>query len=43
MTCIDHFSKMAVQPVLLQESDMNTMADKFLSMVVSQLRLLDYY
>ena len=35
MTCIDRFSKM-VQLVPLQESDARTIADKFLSMVVSQ-------
>ena len=35
MTCIDRFSKM-VQLVPLQESDAHTIADKFLSMVVSQ-------
>ena len=38
MTCIDRFSKM-VQLVLLWESDAYTIADKFLSMVVSQHRL----
>ena len=35
MMCIDRFSKM-VQLVLLWESDAQTIADKFLSMVVSQ-------
>ena len=35
MTCIDRFSKM-VQLVPLWESDTRTVADKFLSMVVSQ-------
>ena len=35
MTCVDRFSKM-VQLVLLRESDARTVADKFLSMVVSQ-------
>ena len=35
MTCVDRFSKM-VQLVLLQESDARTIADRFLSMVVSQ-------
>ena len=35
MTCINRFSKI-VQLVLLQESDAHTIADRFLSMVVSQ-------
>ena len=35
MTCVDRFSKM-VQLVPLQESDARTIADKFLSMVVSK-------
>ena len=35
ITCINRFSKM-VQLVLLQESDAHTVADIFLSMVVSQ-------
>ena len=35
MTCINRFSLM-VQLVPLQESDTHTIADKFLSMVVSQ-------
>ena len=37
MTCINRFSKM-VQLVPLWESDAPTIADKFLSMVVSQYR-----
>ena len=41
MTCINHSSKM-VQLVPLQESDARTMADKFLSTVVSQHILLEY-
>ena len=40
MTCIERFSKM-VQLVLLQESDAQTIGDKFLSMVVSQHGLPD--
>ena len=35
MTCVDRFSKM-VQLVPLRESDARTIADKFLSTVVSQ-------
>ena len=35
MMCIDRFNKM-VQLVPLQESNVHTIADKFLSMVVSQ-------
>ena len=35
MTCVDRFSKM-VQLVPLRESDARTVADKFLSTVVSQ-------
>ena len=35
MTCVDRFSKM-VQLVPLRESDAQTVAEKFLSMVVSQ-------
>ena len=35
MICIDRFSKI-IQLVLFQESDAYTIADKFLSMVVSQ-------
>ena len=35
MTCSNKFSKI-VQLVPLQESDANTIADKFLSMIVSQ-------
>ena len=35
MTCIDRFNKM-VQLVLLWESDAQTVADKFLSTVISQ-------
>ena len=38
MICIDRFSKM-VQLVPLQESDAPTIADKFLSMVISQYGL----
>ena len=38
MTCIDRFSKM-VELVLLWEFDTRTVADKFLSTVVSQHRL----
>ena len=38
MMCIDKFSKM-VQFLLLQESDAHTIADRFLSIVVSQHRL----
>ena len=41
MTCINIFSKM-VQLVPLQESDAQTIADKFLSMVVSQHGLPEY-
>ena len=40
MRCIDHFCEM-VQLVPLQKSDAYTMADRFLSMVVSQHRLLE--
>ena len=40
MICIDHFSKI-VQLVLLQESNAPTIANKFLSIVVSQYGLLD--
>ena len=40
MIYVDRFSKM-VQLVLLQESDACTFADKLLSMVVSQHRLLE--
>ena len=35
MTCVDRFSRM-VQLVSLQESDIHTIDDKFLSMVASQ-------
>ena len=41
MMCIDGFGKM-VQLVPLQESDTCTIADKFLSIVVSQHGLLEY-
>ena len=41
ITCINPFSKM-VQMVLLQESDAHTMAEKFLSMVLSQHGLPEY-
>ena len=41
MICIDRLSKM-VHLVLLQESDACTIADKFLSMVVSQHGLPEY-
>ena len=41
ITCVDYFNKI-VQLVLLQEFDARTMADRFLSMVASKHRLLDY-
>ena len=41
MICVNRFSNM-VQLVPLQDSDACIIADKFLSMVVSQHRLLDF-
>ena len=41
MICVEQFSKM-VQLLPLSESYVHTMADKFLSMVASQHRLLEY-
>ena len=40
ITCVDYFSKM-VHLVPLQECDARTVADKFLSMIVSQYGLLE--